>query len=79
MLEAALVGDTEQERKIMKLEREVGYLKEQRAVFKKAFGGAGQQNATKRSPPSAISACRRSKSRMPLAWLAARCNMLLGR
>ncbi len=46
-LATAMVGDAAQQRKVRKLEREMGYLKEQRAFFRKAFSGAGPRNATK--------------------------------
>ncbi len=45
-LATAMVGDAAQQRKVRKLESEVGYLKEQRAVFRKEFSGAGPRNAT---------------------------------
>ncbi len=47
VLATAMVGNAAQQRKVRKLEREVGCLKEQRAVFRKAFSGAGPRNATK--------------------------------
>ncbi len=79
VLDAAPVADAAQQSKIRKLEREVSDLKEQRMVFKMAFGGASPRNASKCLRPLATGACRLSRSRMPWGLRAARFTMRYGR